>query len=179
MKKNVSDLRESDVFDATPLVEYLLIPTFFVFLLLSPIPWLGPLAGKLLERETWVMNEYVSWIQSLPGSSAEICLNGWLVALLIAIVVCFMLRGHNRWWVAGALTVAFVAGLCIEYKNACRETDTRTYEQGKKVVIMSREGRSAMLLGNDSTFAFRITHDYRLARHIKPSATTYFRLQEP
>ena len=160
-----------------PLVEYLLIPTFFVFLLLSPIPFVGPLAGKLLERETWVMNEYVGWIQALPGSSAEVYLNGWLTAVLIAIVVCLMLRGNKRWWAAGALTLAFVAGLYTDYRNACRETDTRTYTQGKDVVIMTREGRSAMLLGNDSTYAFRATHDYRLARHIPESATTYYRLR--
>lgn len=162
-----------------PLVEYLLIPTFFVFLLLSPVPWIGPLAGKLLERETWVMNEYVGWIQALPGSSAEVYLNGWLTAILIAIVVCFMLRGYKRWWVAGALTVLFVVGLCIDYRNACLEKDTRTYRRGKEVVIMAREGRTAMLLSNDSTYAFRVTHDYRLARHVKASATTYFPLQEP
>lgn len=162
-----------------PLVEYLLIPTFFVFLLLSPVPLIGPLAGKLLERETWVMNEYVGWIQALPGSSAEVYLNGWLTAILIAIVVCFMLRGYRRWWVAGALTVLFVVGLCIDYRNACQETDTRTYRRGKEVVIMAREGRTAMLLSNDSTYAFRVTHDYRLARHVKASATTYFPLQEP
>lgn len=162
-----------------PLVEYLLIPTFFVFLLLSPVPWIGPLAGKLLERETWVMNEYVGWIQALPGSSAEVYLNGWLTAILIAIVVCFMLRGYKRWWVAGALTVLFVVGLCIDYRNACLEKDTRTYQRGKEVAIMAREGRTAMLLSNDSTYAFRVTHDYRLARHVKASATTYFPLQEP
>ena len=162
-----------------PLVEFLLIPTFFVFLLLSPVPWIGPLAGKLLERETWVMNEYVGWIQALPGSSAEVYLNGWLTTILIAIVVCFMLRGYRRWWVAGALTVLFVVGLCIDYRNACQETDTRTYRRGKEVVIMAREGRTAMLLSNDSTYAFRVTHDYRLARHVKASATTYFPLQEP
>ena len=162
-----------------PLVEFLLIPTFFVFLLLSPVPWIGPLAGKLLERETWVMNEYVGWIQALPGSSAEVYLNGWLTAILIAIVVCFMLRGYRRWWVAGALTVLFVVGLCIDYRNACLEKDTRTYRRGKEVVIMAREGRTAMLLSNDSTYAFHVTHDYRLARHVKASATTYFPLQEP
>jgi competence protein ComEC len=162
-----------------PLVEFLLIPTFFVFLLLSPVPWIGPLAGKLLERETWVMNEYVGWIQALSGSSAEVYLNGWLTATLIAIVVCFMLRGYRRWWVAGALTVLFVVGLCIDYRNACLEKDTRTYRRGKEVVIMAREGRTAMLLSNDSTYAFRVTHDYRLARHVKASATTYFSLQEP
>ena len=162
-----------------PLVEYLLIPTFFVFLLLSPVPFVGPLAGKLLERETWVMNEYVSWIQSLPGSSAEVYLNGWLTAILLAVVVCFMLRGNKRWWAAAVLTVAFVVGLCIDYKKACRETDTRTYHQGKNVVVMAREGRSAILLGNDSTYAFRATHDYRLTRHVKPSATTYYPVPEP
>ena len=162
-----------------PLVEYLLIPTFFVFLLLSPIPFVGPLAGKLLERETWVMNEYVGWIQALPGSSAEVYLNGWLTAILLAIVVCFMLRGNKRWWAAAVLTVAFVVGLCIDYKKACRETDTRTYHQGKNVVVMAREGRSAILLGNDSTYAFHATHDYRLARHVKPSATTYYPVPEP
>ena len=162
-----------------PLVEFLLIPTFFVFLLLSPVPWIGPLAGKLLERETWVMNEYVGWIQALPGSSAEVYLNGWLIAILIAIVVCFMLRGYRRWWVAGALTVLFVVGLCIDYRDACLEKDTRTYRRGKDVVIMAREGRAAMLLSNDSTYAFHVTHDYRLARHVKASATTYYPLQEP
>lgn len=162
-----------------PLVEFLLIPTFFVFLLLSPVPWIGPLAGKLLERETWVMNEYVGWIQALSGSSAEVYLNGWLIAILIAIVVCFLLRGYRRWWVAGALTVLFVVGLCIDYRDACLEKDTRTYRRGKDVVIMAREGRTAMLLSNDSTYAFRVTHDYRLARHVKASATTYFPLQEP
>jgi hypothetical protein len=135
--------------------------------------------GKLLERETWVMNEYVGWIQTLPGSSAEVYLNGWLIAILIAIVVCFMFRGYRRWWVAGALTVLFVVGLCIDYRNACQETDTRTYQRGKEVVIMAREGRTAMLLSNDSTYAFHVTHDYRLARHVKASATTYFPLQEP
>ena len=162
-----------------PLVEFLLIPTFFVFLLLSPVPWIGPLAGKLLERETWVMNEYVGWIQALSGSSAEVYLNGWLTTILIGIVVCFMLRGYKRWWVAGALTVLFVVGLCIDYRDACLEKDTRTYQRGKDVVIMAREGRAAMLLSNDSTYAFRVTHDYRLARHVKASATTYFPLQEP
>lgn len=162
-----------------PLVEFLLIPTFFVFLLLSPVPWIGPLAGKLLERETWAMNEYVGWIQALPGSSAEVYLNGWLTAILIAIVVCFMLRGYKRWWVAGALTVLFVVGLCIDYRDACLEKDTRTYRRGKEMVIMAREGRAAMLLSNDSTYAFRVTHDYRLARHVKASATTYFPLQKP
>ncbi|MBR4547457.1 MAG: ComEC/Rec2 family competence protein [Paludibacteraceae bacterium] len=162
-----------------PLVEFLLIPTFFVFLLLSPVPWIGPLAGKLLERETWVMNEYVGWIQALSGSSAEVYLNGWLTAILIAIVVCFMLRGYRRWWIAGALTVLFVVGLCIDYRDACLEKDTRTYRRGKEMVIMAREGRTAMLLSNDSTYAFRVTHDYRLARHVKASATTYFPLQEP
>ena len=162
-----------------PLVEYLLIPSFFVFLLLAPLPWIGPFVGKVLERETWALNEYVGWIQALPGSSSEVYLNLWLTALLIGIVVCFMLRSRHRWWVAGVLTLLFVAGLCIDYRNACRETETRTYQRGKEVVIMAREGRSAMLLSNDSTYAFRATHDYRLARHVKSSATTYFRLQEP
>lgn len=162
-----------------PLVEYLLIPTFFVFLVLAPLPWIGPLAGKILERETWLLNEYVGWIQALPGSSSEVYLNAWLTALLVGIVVCFMLRSRHRWWAASALTLLFVIGLCVDYRNACQETDTRTYKQGKEVVIMASEGRAAMLLSNDSAYAFRATHDYRLARHIKPSATTYFRLQEP
>ena len=162
-----------------PLVEYLLIPSFFVFLVLAPLPWIGPFVGTVLERETWALNEYVGWIQALPGSSSEVYLNAWLTALLIGIVVCFMLRSRHRWWVAGVLTLLFVVGLCIDYRSACRETDTRTYQRGKEVVIMAREGRSAMLLSNDSAYAFRATHDYRLARHVKSSATTYFRLQEP
>ena len=161
-----------------PLVEYLLIPTFFVFLLLAPLPYVGPLVGKILERETWALNEYVEWILSLPGSSSEVYLNAWLTALLVALVFCFMLKTRYRWWPAAALTIAFVAGLYTDYKNAGREEDLRTYQRGKNVVILAREGRSAMLIGNDSIYAFDATHDYRLAKHIEPDATVYYRLRE-
>lgn len=149
-----------------PLVEYLLIPTFFVFLVLAPLPVVGPFAGKLLERETWVLNEYVSWIQSLPGSSFEVYLNGWLSALLIGIVVCFMLRTRYRWWAAGALTLLFAGLYYWDYRAASSESDRRIYQKGKNVAIMNREGRAALLLSNDSTYAFNVTHDYRLARHV-------------
>lgn len=157
-----------------PLVEYLLIPTFFVFLVLSPVPYIGPLVSIVLERITWLLNEYVGWIQSLPGSSAEVYLNAWLTALLIGIVICFMLRSHRRWWAAAALTVLFIIGLCIDYRHAGQETDTRTYQRGKSMVILNREGRTALLISNDSTYAFDATHDYRLARHIPLSSTTIY-----
>ena len=149
-----------------PLVEYLLIPTFFVFLLLGPIPLVGPFVGKVLEREAWALNEYVEWIQSLPGSSFEVYLNGWLTALLIGIVVCFMLKTRYRWWAAGALTLVFIGVLCYDYHASRQEEDLRVYQRGKNVAVMAREGNVATILSNDSVYAMSATHDYRLARHV-------------
>lgn len=160
-----------------PWVEFLLIPTFFVFLVLAPIPVIGPFIGKVLEGETWVLNEYVSWIQHLPGSSSEVWLNTWCIACLLGILFCFMLRGRKRWWAAGVLTVAFVVSLVLDYRAAGSETDLRTYHRGQNTTVLAREGRRVALMSNDSTYAFSVTHDYRLARHV--TATTYLQAQTP
>ena len=160
-----------------PLVQFLLIPTFFVFLVLAPIPAVGPFIGKVLERETWALNEYVAWIQQLPGSSSEVWLNTWCIACLLGILFCFMLRGRKRWWAAGVLTVAFVVSLVLDYRAAGSETDLRTYHRGQNTTVLAREGRRVALMSNDSTYAFSVTHDYRLARHV--TATTYLQAQTP
>lgn len=160
-----------------PWVEFLLIPTFFVFLVLAPIPVIGPFIGKVLEGETWVLNEYVAWIQHLPGSSSEVWLNPWSVAILLGLVFCFMLRGKKRWWAAGVLTLTFVVSVVLDYRTASRETDLRTYHRGQNTAVLAREGRNAMLMSNDSTYAFSATHDYRLARHV--TTTTYHPAPSP
>lgn len=160
-----------------PLVQFLLVPTFFVFLVLAPIPVIGPFISKVLEGETWVLNEYVPWIQHLPGSSSEVWLNPWSVAILLGLVFCFMLRGKKRWWAAGVLTLTFVVSVVLDYRTASRETDLRTYHRGQNTAVLAREGRNAMLMSNDSTYAFSATHDYRLARHV--TTTTYHPAQTP
>ena len=160
-----------------PLVQFLLVPTFFVFLALAPIPVIGPFIGKVLEGETWALNEYVAWIQHLPGSSSEVWLNPWSVAILLGLVFCFMLRGRKRWWAAGVLTLTFVVSVVLDYRTASRETDLRTYHRGQNTAVLAREGRNAMLMSNDSTYAFSATHDYRLARHV--TTTTYHPAPSP
>ena len=157
-----------------PLVEYLLIPTFFVFIVLAPIPFVGPIVGKVLERETWLLNEYVEWIQALPGSSAELYLNAWLTALLIGIVVCFMLKTRYRWWAAGALTLVFIGSFYLDYRRSSEETDLRLYQRGRSVAVMAREGHAAVLLTNDKGYTETSIHDYQLARHV--NQTTYLPL---
>ena len=150
-----------------PLVEYVLIPTFFVFLALSALPVAGAFVGGVLERETWVLNEYVSWVQQLPGSSAEVYLNGWLTALLVAIIVCFMLRGKGRRWAAGVLSMVFVCSLVYDYACAGREQDLQVYRRSNSLAVMAREGTACVVLSNDSAYALSATHDYRLARHVQ------------
>lgn len=150
-----------------PLVEFLLIPTFFLFLPLAHIPFLGPLVGRLLEGETWLMDEYTAWIQALPGSSSEVCLNGWLTAILVALVASWMLRTRWRWLLSAGLTVAFIVMLGFDYRTAAQEQDLRIYERRPAMAVMAREGRAVTLLGNDSVYAMTATHDYRLARHIR------------
>ena len=150
-----------------PLVQFLLIPTFFILLPLARIPLLGPFIGQVLEGETWLMNEYTAWIQALPGSSSELCLNGWLTAILVALVVCWMLRTRWRWLISAALTVAFIITLLYDYRAATNEQDLRTYERRPDFAVMAREGRQMTLLATDSAFAMSATHNYRLARHIR------------
>ena len=73
------------------------------------------------------------------------------------------------------LTLVFVGVLCYDYHASCQEEDLRVYQRGKNQAIMVREGRTAAIVSNDSTFAETVTHDYRLARHV--SRTTYFPLE--
>ena len=160
-----------------PIVQFLLIPTFFVFLLLAPIPLVGPFVGRILEGETWLLNEYVAWIEHLPGSSFELWLSPWCLVTVLAIVFCFMLRGRRRWWAVAVLTVAFIVLLAQDYRAASRETDMRVYQRGKNTVVMAREGRTALLMGNDSTYSYDATHDYRLARHVRQTRFSY--VQDP
>ncbi len=150
-----------------PLVETLLIPTFFVFIVLAPLPFVGTFVGKVLEGETWVLNEFVSWVQSLPGSTSEVYLNVWLTAILISIVVCMMLRWRWRWIAAMVLTAVFVCSLLADYHTAGQKEEVRYYYRGQNATLLIRRGRNALLQSNDSTYAFSATHDYRLANHIR------------
>ena len=88
-----------------------------------------------------------------------------------------MLRGRRRWWAVAVLTVAFIVLLAQDFRAASRETDMRVYQRGKNTVVMAREGRTALLMGNDSTYSYVATHDYRLARHVRQTRFSY--VQDP
>lgn len=150
-----------------PLVEFLIIPTFFVFLLLGGVPVIGPTVGWLLEKETWVMNEYVEWVQALPLASVEVYLTGLETALLIAIVLSFGLKWKKKWLISAGLTVAFVVVLWADYRQVAEETETIEYSRGQNHAVLVRTGREAVVMSNDSTYALDATHDYRLAKRVR------------
>lgn len=149
-----------------PLVEFLLIPAFLLFLVFAPIPYVGAALGTILERITRFMNDYVAWVQALPGASSELYLNASLTAVLVAILFMFMLRTPWRFAASAVLTIVFVALLAADYRAAQTESDRVVYTRGRQQAIMAREGRSALILTNDSAYALQASHDYLLARHI-------------
>ncbi|MBR3646949.1 MAG: ComEC/Rec2 family competence protein [Paludibacteraceae bacterium] len=162
-----------------PLVEFLIIPTFFLYLVFARVSVAGAFFGSLLEKETWCMNEFVRWVQQLPGSSSEVYLGGLLTAILVALVICFAFRSRLRWIPAVGLTAAFVFCLWQDYRRAATEHDVVTYERSKSVAIMTRAGRSATILTNDSLYALSASYDYRLARHINHTSVILKHPQQP
>ena len=162
-----------------PMVEFLVIPTFFLFLVFVRVPVVGAFFGSLLEKETWYLNEFVRWVQQLPGASSEVYLGGLLTAILVALVISFALR--PRWCriVSVVLTGAFVVCLWQDYRRAATEHDVVTYARSKSVAVMTREGRAATIMTNDSLYALTASHDYRLARHIHHTSVIFKHPQQP
>jgi len=62
--------------------------------------------GRIISYGTyglaWAMNHAVAWIEHLPGSVAEVHIDGWMVGLLYAAVITGWMAVHKSiWWLVG------------------------------------------------------------------------------
>lgn len=74
-----------------PLVEFILFPAFFCWLVTGWIPGVRRLSEWLLEKTASGLHAYVDWVQSLPMSSVTVSDVGqatWLAGVLVGI--CFI-----------------------------------------------------------------------------------------
>lgn len=149
-----------------PLVEWLLIPTFLVYLVVCAIPVISGWVGLLLEWEMIGLNTFVAWVQSLPGATTEVSLCTPAMLVLVALVASLGLRGRKRLVMAGVFVCLFAIVHVYDYRMAQSETDMVVYQRGGETTVMAREGRSAIILTTDSTYAMNQTKSYRNARYI-------------
>lgn len=75
------------------------IPAAFVILIsglafvgLAEIPLLGEWLGKLLQAEVWLLNSFVSFVESLPGSASS-----WVITSLEACVIYIIVIQVVKW----------------------------------------------------------------------------------
>ena len=72
----------------------LLVPCGLVSIALGG-SWLGLQVSKVTFALAWAMNHAVGWIESLPGSTTQVAINGWMVAIYY--VLLFTFYGFYRW----------------------------------------------------------------------------------
>ena len=92
--------------------------------------WLGRMIGYITYGLAWTMNHAVAWIESLPGSTIAVHINGWQMLLLYAAIAFGWLALHpnffthsltpsltpsltNLFWLLP--TAAALIGFCIMY----------------------------------------------------------------
>ena len=74
----------------------------------------GIIFGKITYGLAWMMNHAVGWIESLPGSSCNVSITGWMVILLYgAIGMGWMAVHKSLWWLIGVASA--VIGFCTAY----------------------------------------------------------------
>lgn len=149
-----------------PWVQWLIIPTFLLYLCTCRIPVVSVWTGLLLQWESVTMNDFVAWVQALPGSTTEVTLSFWPMLCLVMLVASLLLHGRKRLIAASVMLCLFATALGYDYRRAAMETDMVVYQRGGETAVMAREGMAALVLTSDSVFALEQTHSYRLARHV-------------
>ena len=72
----------------------------------------GEWLGWATKWCTWLLNQAVQWIESLPYSTTHICLSEWSVVGLYGVIICglLMMRGGkvHWWWIIGVIICLIV-----------------------------------------------------------------------
>ena len=89
----------------------LLVPCGLVSIALGG-SWLGQMVGMATDGLAWLMNHAVGWIESLPGSTTLVHINGWMVGLLYAAIIMGWLSiQKSLWWLIGV--AATIGSFCV------------------------------------------------------------------
>lgn len=148
-----------------------IIYTAIAVLLAAPFYPLACLLAKVLNIEAWLLNHYVEWIEALPFSTCTLSLSKPMLCCLCITVVCaslaFVLK--NKYWLFLAL-LSLLGLLCCDISRTRKiqqQDELIIYNTYNANILFHQQGRTGVILTDDSASAMQWTKNLRQKRCIK------------
>ena len=160
-------------FLAVPLSSAILLGEIFLCVI-SFIPALALLAGKIISWLIWIMNTYIEKIEAIPFSLWD----GLQISILQAVLLLLFAAGTSYWLMEkskaglklGLLTLlGFTALRSYSFMQSDRQQKIIVYNVPQKRAIDIVSGRNYLFIGDSDLLA----NDFARNFHLKPSRILY------
>lgn len=160
-------------FLAVPLSSAILLGEIFLCVI-SFIPALALLAGKIISWLIWIMNTYIEKIEAIPFSLWD----GLQISILQAVLLLLFAAGTSYWLMEkskaglklGLLTLlGFAALRSYSFMQSDRQQKIIVYNVPQKRAIDIVSGRNYLFIGDSDLLA----NDFARNFHLKPSRILY------